>query len=118
MERATREVDNLVVFFTEQGAKGKSFKMFDDLAHDLLQQDDVRFVWFDTKGLNEEVRSHLKTEEGLVRVYQYRATRHFKERVCPEKYEELRTFVLRSVFTGPAPGIARELSTENAMRIF
>ena len=33
-------------------------------------------------------------------------------------YESLHNFVVKSTFVGPGPDIIRELSTENAMKIF
>lgn len=33
-------------------------------------------------------------------------------------FEKMRDFVMRATFTGPTPGIVREISTENAMKLF
>jgi thiol-disulfide isomerase/thioredoxin len=33
-------------------------------------------------------------------------------------FEILRKFIVHSTFIGPAPGISRELSTENGLKIF
>jgi len=34
------------------------------------------------------------------------------------RFEPLRKFIVHATFIGPAPGISRELSTENALKIF
>ena len=34
------------------------------------------------------------------------------------EFETLRKFIIHSTFIGPVPGISRELSTENGLKIF
>jgi hypothetical protein len=34
------------------------------------------------------------------------------------KFENLRKFIVHATFVGPAPGISRELSVENGLKIF
>ena len=54
-----------------------------------------------------------------VRVYRRRNLRDFKDFKNAEfSLENLQHFVMKSSFIGPGPDIVRELSTENAMKIF
>jgi hypothetical protein len=54
-----------------------------------------------------------------VRVYRHRNTKTPKDFTAPDlKFEPLRNFIIHSTFIGPAPGISRELSTENGLKIF
>ena len=54
-----------------------------------------------------------------MRVYRRRNLRDFKDFKSAEfSLENLQHFVMKSSFIGPGPDIVRELSTENAMKIF
>jgi thiol-disulfide isomerase/thioredoxin len=93
----------------------------------MIQQDDVKFVWVDLTSLAIDLFSALSIDDNFdfVRVYRYRQSKlHYKDfQMLPEgvdrpSYEALRKFILLATFTGPIPSVARELSTENARRVF
>jgi hypothetical protein len=54
----------------------------------------------------------------VIRVYRQRHSNNFKDNVKSITFEDLRDFIIHATFIGPAPGIVRELSTENARKIF
>lgn len=54
-----------------------------------------------------------------VRVFRRRNLRDFKDfKFRDFTFENLKTFIIKSTFVGPGPDIVRELSNENAMKIF
>lgn len=59
-------------------------------------------------------------EEGYaVRVYRRRNYKDFKDLDNKKfNFDGLYDFIIKSTFIGPAPGILRELSIENSLKIF
>ena len=53
LERKTRQTDSTVVYYGQTSIK--KFKLYEDLARDFIQQDDIEFVHVDSKELSEEM---------------------------------------------------------------